>query len=65
MKSFNALNYIVGMPLEKAIDQITKLGYTWRVRFTNGTPILLTQDINPGRINLEVKDGVVISIDVG
>jgi len=59
------LKYLIGMPLEQAIEQVEQLGFTWRVKFTNGTPLLLTQDVNPGRINMEVKDGLIIAIDVG
>lgn len=65
MKNLKNLKYLIGLPLEQAIEHVEQLGFTWRIKFTNGTPLLLTQDVNPGRINMEVKDGVVIGIDVG
>lgn len=51
---------MIGKPPFEA--QFLHPGYTVRVTFNDGTPVIVTQDYNPKRINVKVVSGVITEV---
>lgn len=58
-------NQLVGMPEKEAVESLKKLGITFRIALRDGEPFFLTMDYKPTRINLSIKDGIIIGIKFG
>lgn len=56
---------LIGQSKENALSTLNESGYKVRVIYVGGPPQLLTCDHNPGRVTIEVKEGHVISAQVG
>jgi hypothetical protein len=54
---------IVGEPLEAATERAERRRCTLRVAVLDGEAQVLTEDFQPARINVRVRDGVVTRLD--
>jgi hypothetical protein len=57
------VNMIVGMTEEKAIEHLKKGGKVMRVINRDGEGLMVTMDINPDRVNVWVKDGIISGLE--
>jgi hypothetical protein len=57
--------FLIGKTLEEAASYAKENGLKLRISASNGTPLLLTCDLNPGRLNIEVEEGLVRSVKIG
>ena len=56
---------VVGINLDKAKTKIEKAGATWRITEFNGRSLIVTDDFDDKRINIDVDSGIVIRARVG
>lgn len=56
---------IVGMSSDEAQAATEAAGYTYRVVMVDGEPRAVTMDYRPDRVNVSLKDDVVIASTVG
>jgi hypothetical protein len=56
---------LVGLIETEAIRQISENGLSFRIASRDGEFFALTQDYSPGRINLEIVDGVITGALIG
>jgi len=55
----------IGMPLSEAIKKAQTIGYTHRIVEEDGNPLVLPYDNKSNRINLRLRDGLVIGVYTG
>jgi hypothetical protein len=56
---------IVGMSFEDAKRYLKQSGVQYRVKCVNGSYNILTRDYKPDRINLTIKDNIIVAFDLG
>ncbi|CAG7579854.1 MAG: hypothetical protein SLAVMIC_00127 [uncultured marine phage] len=57
------INSIIGMTEEKAIAHLAKLSKTMRVINRDGEGLMVTMDVDPNRVNVWVRGGVVSHLE--
>jgi len=65
MNNVQLCERVKGMWMTPAIGMIQAEGYTTRVVSVDGRKSLITADYNPQRINLEVRENMVIRAYIG
>jgi hypothetical protein len=56
---------VIGLPEEKAVEDIQSAGFTSRIVSIDGVGQPVTMDCRTNRINLSIEDGIVTEADVG
>lgn len=56
---------IINLPEEEAFEFAKLEGYKARVTENNGMYYIVTMDLNTGRVNLRLEDGIVIGANFG
>jgi hypothetical protein len=64
------INYIteslwIGITLGEAIDRAKSIGYTHRIVEENGVSLMVTADVKSNRVNLRIKNDIVIGVYTG
>lgn len=62
---YNSYEDIIGMNIQEAIDFLSIRKINFRISATDNQPMMLTCDFVPGRVNLVVVDGIVVSYSIG
>ena len=57
------INKIVGMSTSDATTHLENNGYTCRIISNNGTPLMVSADVNMRRVNVYVVNNIVVDID--
>ena len=57
------INAIVGMTEKDAVAHLAKLKKIMRVINRDGEALMVTMDINPNRVNVWVKNGIVSNLE--
>lgn len=52
---------IIGLDVSTAVDMIEEAGCKHRIEHEDGQSFMLTMDVRMDRINLSVKNGIVVS----
>lgn len=55
----------VGITLGEAIDRAKSIGYTHRIVEENGVPLMVTADVQSNRVNLRVRNSIIIGVYTG
>jgi hypothetical protein len=58
-------NELIGMTIQEAIDFLSIRKIHFRISVEDEKPMMLTCDFVPGRVNLEVVSGIVVSYTIG
>lgn len=64
------MNYItesqwLGLTLAEAIDKAKSIGYVHRIVEENGNSLMVTADVKSNRVNLRVRDNIIIGVYTG
>jgi hypothetical protein len=51
---------IIGLDVHTAVDMLEEAGLTYRIEHEDGQSYMLTMDVRMDRINLSIKNGMVI-----
>ena len=57
----NFTDSITGLSEKKALDKVTKLGYSVRVIDRDGKKAIVTRDYVASRLNLSISGGLVVN----
>lgn len=60
--SFDPRKALLNLPYQKAGELAEANGYTLRVVKLDGKPTVITMDLDPSRVNVEVIEGVVVEV---
>lgn len=59
------INLLVGLKKEEALKLIAENELKWRITAEDGMFFVITRDFKSNRINLEIKDDIIISAEIG
>ena len=57
------INKIVGMTFYEAKEHLSEYGYTCRIVVKNGSPLMVSGDIDMTRVNLFIQNDIITDID--